>query len=92
MNQEFMTVMELTACHMPEDPVFPAPAEGYVVPFVAFSKQGFDKPSHWFLHLLLQHYSLELHNLNPSGVLHITSFMNLCEAYLWNYFFCARRS
>jgi hypothetical protein len=53
MNQEFMTVMELTACHMPEDPVFPAPAEGYVVPFVAFSKQGFDKPSHWFLHLLL---------------------------------------
>jgi hypothetical protein len=44
---------------------------------------------------LLQHYGLELHNLTPSGVLHIAAFVNLCEAYqginpdfdMWNYFF-----
>jgi hypothetical protein len=49
-----------------EDPAFPAPTEGYV-------EQGFGTPSHWFLHLLLQYYGLELHNLTPSGVLHIAA-------------------
>jgi hypothetical protein len=39
-------------------------------------------PLHWFLHLLLWHYDLELHHLTPSGVLHIVAFMTLCEAYL----------
>jgi hypothetical protein len=58
-----------------EDPAFPAPTEGYV-------EQGFGTPSHWFLHLLLQYYGLELHNLTPSGVLHIATFMSLYEAYL----------
>jgi hypothetical protein len=32
----FMVAAELRACHVPEDQVFPAPAEGYVVSFVAF--------------------------------------------------------
>jgi hypothetical protein len=49
----------------------------------------------WFLHSLLQYYGLELHNLTPSGVLHIAAFVSLCEAYLgidpefdlWNYSF-----
>jgi hypothetical protein len=44
---------------------------------------------------LLQYYGLELHNLTPSGVLHIAAFVSLCEAYLgidpefdlWNYSF-----
>jgi hypothetical protein len=27
----FMTVAELKACHVPEDPAFPVPIEGYVV-------------------------------------------------------------
>jgi hypothetical protein len=38
---------------------------------------------------------LELHHLTPSGILHIATFITLCEAYygiephfnLWNYFF-----
>jgi hypothetical protein len=52
-------------------------------------------PLHQFLHLLLQFYGLELHHLTPSGILHIATFVALCEAYmgiephfnLWNYFF-----
>jgi hypothetical protein len=31
-----MLATELTACCVPKDPVFPAPAEGYVVSFMAF--------------------------------------------------------
>jgi hypothetical protein len=98
-DQGFMTAMELAACHVPEDPVFPAPAKEYVVTFVAFYERGFGVPLHWFLCSLLQQYSLELHNLTPSGVLHIMAFMTLCDAYmgidpqvdLWNYFFRVRR-
>jgi hypothetical protein len=94
-KQGFMTAEELVACRVPEDPVSPAPAEGYVVSFVAFYEQGFGRPLHRFLRSLLQHYGLHLHNLTPSGVLHIAAFVNLCEAYqginpdfdMWNYFF-----
>jgi hypothetical protein len=52
-------------------------------------------PSLWFLCSLLRYYDLELHHLTPLGVLHITAFVTLCEAYLgigpkldlWKYFF-----
>jgi hypothetical protein len=91
----FMMAAELTACHAPEDHVVHAPIEGYVVSFMAFYEWGFGMPSHWFLHLLLWHYNLELHHLTPLVVLHIVAFVTLCEAYpgidlefdLWNYFF-----
>jgi hypothetical protein len=39
-------------------------------------------PPHQFLHSLLRYYGLELNHLTPSGVLHITALVNLCEAYL----------
>jgi hypothetical protein len=70
-EQGFMMVVELVACHAPEDPTFPMPTEGYVVSFVAFYERGFGTPSHQFLHSLLWYYGLELHSLTPSGVLHI---------------------
>jgi hypothetical protein len=47
---------------------------------------------------LLQYYGLELHHQTPSGILHITAFVTLYEAYmgiephfdLWSQFFHAR--
>jgi hypothetical protein len=86
-------------CRVPEDPVFSAPAQGYMVTFLAFYERGFSAPSHRFLCSLLQHNSLELHHLTPSGVLHIAAFVTMCEVYmriepqfdLWNYFFRTRR-
>jgi hypothetical protein len=98
MKHGFMVATELVACRVPEDPTFPAPVEGYVVSFVVFYKQEFGMPPHWFLHSLLRYYSLELHHLTPSGVLHITAFVTLFEAYLgidpeldlWKYFFRVR--
>jgi hypothetical protein len=103
MKQGFMTVAELAACRMLEDPSLPTLAEGYVVSFMAFYKWGFGMPSHRFLRSLLQYYDLELCHLTPSGgggVLHIAAFVTLCEAYLgidpvfdlWNYFFRVQHS
>jgi hypothetical protein len=80
---------------MLQDPVSPTLAEGYVVSFMAFYERGFSMPSHQFRCSLLQHYRMKLHNMTPSGILHIAAFVTLCEAYmgvdphfdLWNYFF-----
>jgi hypothetical protein len=77
-----MTAVELATCHVPEDPTSPAPTERYVVAFVVFYEWGFNMPSHRFLRSLLQHYGLGLHNLTLSGMLHITTFVTLCESYM----------
>jgi hypothetical protein len=41
-----MTAAELATCRVPEDLTSPAPAEGYVVTFVAFYERGFEVPSY----------------------------------------------
>jgi hypothetical protein len=95
----FMAATELEACRVPADLAFPTPMEGYVVSFTAFYERGFGMPPHRFLHSLLRYYSLELHHLTPSGVLHIAAFVTLCEAYQgidpelnqWKYFFHNQR-
>jgi hypothetical protein len=67
-KQGFMKVVELTDCCVPEDPVFPVPAEGYVVSLGAFYRRGFGTPLHWFLRSLSKHYGLKLHHLTlPRG-------------------------
>jgi hypothetical protein len=58
MKHGFMAVVELGACRVPEDPASPAPAEGYVVSFVAFYERGFGTPPHQFLCSLLRYYGL----------------------------------
>jgi hypothetical protein len=93
-NQGFMMAVELATYRVPEDPASPASAEEYIVVFAVFYEWGFGVLSHWFFYSLLQYYSMELHHLTPSGILHITTFVTLCEAYMgidphfimWNYF------
>jgi hypothetical protein len=95
----FMAAVEFEACQVLVDSAFPAPVEGYVVSFMAFYERGFGMPPHWFLGSLLWYYSLKLHHLTPSGVLHIVAFVTLCKAYLvvdleldlWKYLFHAQR-
>ena len=43
---------------------------------------GLGYPTHWFLHGLLNEWGLELQHLNLTRVLHITSFVTVCEAFL----------
>jgi hypothetical protein len=70
----FMSTVELGACRVLEDTMFPAPMEGYVVSFTAFYDRGFNVPPHQFFRSLLRYYGLELHHLTPTGVLHIAAF------------------
>jgi hypothetical protein len=93
-----MTAAELATCRVSEDPAYLILAGEYVMACMAFYERGFGMPSYQFLCSLLQFYGLELHQLTPSGILHMAVFVTLCEAYmgiephfnLWNYFFCAR--
>jgi hypothetical protein len=90
-------MVELATYRVPTDPASPAPVVGYVLAFSVFYERGGTLP-HRFFHSLLQFYGLELHHLTPSGILHITTFVTLCEAYIgiephlnpWNYFFRIR--
>jgi hypothetical protein len=98
MSQGYMTAVELATCCVSEDPTSPALVAGYVMVCTAFYEQGFGVSSHQFLHSLLLFYGLELHQLTPSGILHMAAFVNLCEAYMgiephfdmWNYIFRVR--
>ncbi|RLN13364.1 hypothetical protein C2845_PM09G08710 [Panicum miliaceum] len=53
-----------------------------VVSFLAFHEQGLGYPAHWFFRGLLHEWGLEFQHLNLNGVLHITGFVTLCEAFL----------
>jgi hypothetical protein len=94
-KQGFMLMVELEAYLVPKDATFLVPAERYVVSFMAFYEWGFSMMLHRFLCSLLRYYDLKLHHLTPLGVLHIATFVTLCEAYLgigpkldlWKYFF-----
>jgi hypothetical protein len=93
-----MTAAELATCRVSKDPTSPVLAGGYIVACMAFYERGFGVPSHRFLRSMLQFYGLELHHLAHLGILHMTAFLTLCEAYMgieshfnmWNYFFRAR--
>jgi hypothetical protein len=77
-----MRTAELVIYHVPVYPTSLVTAVGYVVSFVVFHERGFGVPSHRFFRSLLQQYHLELHNLTPLGILHIVTFVTLCEVYM----------
>jgi hypothetical protein len=85
---------------VPEDLASPVPMGGHVVSCAVFYGQAFGVPSHQFLCSLVQYYNLELHHMTPSGILHIATFVTLCEAYmeiephfdLWSHFYRVRLS
>jgi hypothetical protein len=60
----------------------PKPPSGYRVMFLAFLLCGLSLPSHEFLRGLLFVYGMQLHQLTPNSILHITCFITLCESFL----------
>jgi hypothetical protein len=98
MSLGYMIVAELATCCVPEDPTSPVLVRGYVVACPTFYEGGFGVPSHRFLLSLLHLYVLELHHLAPLGILQMSTFVTLCEAYIgiephfnqWKYFFLTR--
>ena len=60
----------------------PSPREGERVCFISclLCRLGF--PIHPFLRGLLEFYGIQLHNLTPGSILHISGFVALCEIFL----------
>jgi hypothetical protein len=60
----------------------PQPPSGNRVMFLAFLFRGLSLPAHEFLRGLLFVYGVQLHQLTPNSILHITCFVTLCESFL----------
>ena len=61
---------------------FPAPRKEERVCFMPFLLRGLGFPIHPFLRGLLEFYEIQLHNLTPGSILHISGFVALCEMFL----------
>ena len=61
---------------------YPSPNDGELVVFEDFFRRGFGLPAHPFFRKLLAYYGICLIHLNPNSILHLSIFINLCEAYL----------
>ncbi|KAM0863262.1 hypothetical protein ACQ4PT_044707 [Festuca glaucescens] len=60
----------------------PKPPTGYTVMFLAFLYRGLSLPAHEFLRCLLFSYGIQLWQLTPNSILHLTIFITVCEDFL----------
>ncbi|KAK1646222.1 hypothetical protein QYE76_064027 [Lolium multiflorum] len=59
----------------------PRPPKGFTVMFVALFR-GLSLPAHEFLRSLLFFYGIQLWQLTPNSILHLSIFITVCEAFL----------
>jgi hypothetical protein len=91
---------ESTEIIFPRDEAIPSPPTGFWVMFLAFLFCGLSLPAHEFIRGLLFVYGVQMHQLTPNSLLHISCFITLCEAFLgidphwilWKYLFRLRPS
>ncbi|KAK1610651.1 hypothetical protein QYE76_034324 [Lolium multiflorum] len=84
----------------PKEESYPSPPIKYRVSFVDHLIHGLSPPIHEFLRGLLFVYGLQLHQLTPNSILHVSIFITLCECFLgvhpnwalWKRIFCLRRN
>jgi hypothetical protein len=67
---------------LPSAEWIPMPRDGFRVMFFAYLLRGLSLPAHEFLRGLLFVYGVQLHQLTPNSILHITCFITLCESFL----------
>src|SRR3954470_14302934 len=60
----------------------PTPKPGESVVFMSHFRQGLGFQTNPFVRGLMFYYGLEFHDLAPESILHISSFIVLCEAFL----------
>jgi len=58
----------------------PTPDTSELIVFVAYFVRRFRIPAHPFLRKLLGYYDISLCHLHSNSILHISLFINLCEA------------
>ncbi|KAK1617450.1 hypothetical protein QYE76_022967 [Lolium multiflorum] len=88
------------ALRFPHEESYPSPPIEYRVSFVDHLIRGLSPPIHEFLRGLLFVYGLQLHQLTPNSILHVSIFITLCECFLgvqpnwalWKRVFCLRRN
>ncbi|KAK1683313.1 hypothetical protein QYE76_044161 [Lolium multiflorum] len=88
------------ALRFPNEESYPSPPIEYRVSFVDHLIRGLSAPIHDFLHGLLFVYGLQLHQLTPNSILHVSIFITICECFLgvqpnwalWKRIFCLRRN
>ncbi|KAK1627642.1 hypothetical protein QYE76_001957 [Lolium multiflorum] len=91
---------EKETLRFPHEESYPKPPLGYRVSFVDHLIRGLSPPIHEFLRGLLFVYGLQLHQLTPNSILHVSIFITLCECFLgvhpnwalWKRIFCLRRN
>ncbi|KAK1667897.1 hypothetical protein QYE76_056056 [Lolium multiflorum] len=77
----------------------PNPPKGFTVMFAAFLFRGLSLPAHEFLRSLLFFYGIQLWQLTPNSILHLSIFITVCEAFpgidphwgLWRKIFYVKR-
>ncbi|KAK1604414.1 hypothetical protein QYE76_028087 [Lolium multiflorum] len=77
-----MGLFDKEAMKMPGDESSPHPPIGFRVTFIGFLIRGLSVPIHEFLHGLIFIYGIQLHQLTPNSLLHISIFITLCECFL----------
>ncbi|KAK1698732.1 hypothetical protein QYE76_015429 [Lolium multiflorum] len=60
----------------------PRPPKGFTVMFSAFLFRGLALPAHEFLRSLLYFSGIQLWQLTPNSILHLSIFVTVCEAFL----------
>ncbi|KAK1628475.1 hypothetical protein QYE76_002790 [Lolium multiflorum] len=88
------------ALRFPKEESYPSPPIEYRVSFVDHLIRSLSPPIHEFLRGLLFVYGLQLHQLTPNSILHVSIFITLCECFLgvhpnwamWKRIFCLRGS
>lgn len=61
---------------------FPTENNQEIPLFISFCERGVGLPISAFFKNLLGFYGLQLHHLNPNGILYISVFVHACEAFL----------
>ncbi|KAK1697583.1 hypothetical protein QYE76_014280 [Lolium multiflorum] len=88
------------AIRFPSEESYPNPPMEYRVSFVDHLIRGLSTPINDLLRGLLFVYGIQLHQLTPNSILHISIFITLCECFLgippnwvlWKRIFCLRRN
>jgi hypothetical protein len=95
-----MGLLKKDDVQFPRDESSPHPPIGFRVTFVDFLIRGLSTPVHEFLRGRLFIYGIQLYQLTPNSLLHISIFVTLCECFLgihphwslWKRIFYLRRN
>ncbi|KAK1613078.1 hypothetical protein QYE76_036751 [Lolium multiflorum] len=85
---------------IPGDESTPHPPINFWVTFIDFLIRGLSVHVHEFLRFLLFVYGIQLHQLTPNSIIHVSNFITLCECFLgihphwglWKRIFYLRRN